>query len=60
MYAYNFEGRRYDVGDKLGFLEATVDFALKRQELKDVFPEYLKSVNDKLEKQDKKIALWGE
>lgn len=60
MYAYNFEGRRYDVGDKLGFLEATVDFALKRQELKDVFPEYLKLVNDKLEKQDKKIALWGE
>lgn len=54
MYAYNFEGRRYDVRDKLGFLEATVDFALKRQELKDVFPEYLKSVNDKLEKQDKK------
>ena len=34
MYAYNFEGRRYDVGDKLGFLEATVDFALKREELK--------------------------
>ncbi len=30
IYAYNFEGRRYDVGDKLGFLEATVDFALKR------------------------------
>ena len=28
MYAYNFEGRRYDVGDKLGFLEATVEFAL--------------------------------
>ncbi len=50
IYAYNFEGRRYDVGDKLGFLEATVDFALKRPELKDVFTEYLKSVNDKLEK----------
>lgn len=54
IYAYNFDGRRYDVGDKLGFLEATVDFALKRPELKDVFTEYLKSVNDKLEKQDKK------
>jgi UTP--glucose-1-phosphate uridylyltransferase len=28
MYAYNFEGKRYDVGDKLGFLKATVNFAL--------------------------------
>ncbi len=41
MYAYNFEGRRYDVGSKLGFLEATVEFALKRDELKDEFREYL-------------------
>ena len=30
MYAYNFEGRRYDVGDKQGFIEATVEYALKR------------------------------
>lgn len=43
MYAYNFEGRRYDVGDKLGFLQATVEFALKREELKDSFTEYLNS-----------------
>ncbi|MEG1345018.1 MAG: UTP--glucose-1-phosphate uridylyltransferase GalU [Romboutsia sp.] len=41
IYAYNFEGRRYDVGDKLGFLEATVDFALKRPELRDEFMEFL-------------------
>ncbi len=41
MYAYNFEGRRYDVGDKLGFLEATVEFALKREELREEFIEYL-------------------
>lgn len=41
MYAYTFEGRRYDVGDKLGFLEATVEFALKREELKKPFMEYL-------------------
>ncbi len=33
IYAYNFEGRRYDVGDKFGFLEATIDFALKRDEI---------------------------
>ena len=43
IYAYNFEGRRYDVGDKLGFLEATVDFALKRDELKGDFMEFLES-----------------
>jgi UTP--glucose-1-phosphate uridylyltransferase len=42
MYAYVFEGKRYDVGDKLGFLEATVDFALKNPELRDGFLEYMK------------------
>ena len=41
MYAYDFEGRRYDVGDKLGFLEATIEFALKREELREGFIEYL-------------------
>lgn len=44
MYAYNFEGRRYDVGDKLGFLEATVEYALRREELRDGFTEYLKGI----------------
>lgn len=43
MYAYNFEGRRYDVGDKLGFLQATVEFALKKEELREPFIEYLNS-----------------
>ena len=41
VYAYNFEGRRYDVGDKQGYLEATVEFALKRPELRDKFLQYL-------------------
>lgn len=44
MYAYDFEGRRYDVGDKLGFLEATVEYALRKPELKEEFEEYLKSI----------------
>ena len=35
VYAYRFEGRRYDVGDKQGYLEATVEFALKRPDLRD-------------------------
>jgi UTP--glucose-1-phosphate uridylyltransferase len=41
MYAYNFEGKRYDVGDKLGFLQATVEFALRRDDLKEDFLKYL-------------------
>lgn len=45
IYAYIFEGRRYDVGNKLGFLEATVDFALKREDLKDSFLSYLSKLN---------------
>ncbi len=53
MYAYNFEGKRYDVGDKLGFLEATVDFALKKKELRDDFMKYLKKVS--LEETNEKI-----
>ena len=43
MYAYQFSGKRYDVGDKLGFLEATVDFALKNPDLKDEFLKILRS-----------------
>ena len=37
VYAYEFEGRRYDVGDKQGYLEATVDFALTRPDLREPF-----------------------
>lgn len=44
MYAYDFEGRRYDVGDKLGYLEATVEFALRREDLKDEFWTYLEGI----------------
>jgi len=43
VYAYDFIGKRYDVGNKLGFLEATVEFALKRDELRDEFAAYLKN-----------------
>lgn len=44
MYAYNFAGRRYDVGDKQGFLEATVEMALKRDDLRDKFLSYLQDI----------------
>ena len=41
---YLFEGKRYDAGDKLGFLKATVEFALKRPDLGGPFREYLKGL----------------
>lgn len=47
MYAYCFEGRRYDVGDKQEFLEATVEFALRREDLREEFLKYLIRVTDK-------------
>lgn len=42
MYAFAFEGKRYDVGNKLGFLQATVDFALKRPDLSEEFENWLR------------------
>jgi UTP--glucose-1-phosphate uridylyltransferase len=44
IYGYRFEGTRYDAGDKLGFLKATVEFALKRPDLGAEFREYLKTL----------------
>jgi UTP--glucose-1-phosphate uridylyltransferase len=44
IYACRFEGKRYDAGDKLGFLKATVEFALKRQDLGQPFREYLRTL----------------
>jgi UTP--glucose-1-phosphate uridylyltransferase len=44
MYAVEFEGKRYDTGDKLGFLKATVEFALARPDLADQFRDYLKTL----------------
>ncbi|MDY2883008.1 MAG: UTP--glucose-1-phosphate uridylyltransferase GalU [Romboutsia timonensis] len=57
IYAYDFKGKRYDVGDKLGFLQATVDFALKRDDLKDEFEEFLKKKGAELIDKDKSLAL---
>lgn len=44
IYAYRFDGKRYDAGDKLGFLKATVELALKRHDLGLQFRDYLKSL----------------
>ena len=50
FYAVQLEGTRHDAGDKLGFLIATVEFALKREDLGEEFREYLKSLNLSAEK----------
>lgn len=47
VYAYCFEGKRYDVGDKLGFLKATVEYALRRPDLGEPFRKYLKDLMTK-------------
>jgi UTP--glucose-1-phosphate uridylyltransferase len=44
VYAYDFEGKRYDVGDKLGFLKATVEYALRREDLGGPFKAHLKEL----------------
>lgn len=44
VYAYQFEGTRYDVGDKFGFIKATIDFALNRDDLKEEVKAYLDSI----------------
>jgi len=44
MYGYVFEGKRHDAGDKLGFLKATIEFALKRKDLGGPLREYLKGL----------------
>ncbi len=48
LYAYEFDGIRYDTGDKLGIFKATVEFGLRHDELKDDIRKYLLELGDKL------------
>jgi len=48
MYAYEFKGHRYDVGTKLGFIQANIEFALRNDEIKAEMAEYLKALNDNM------------
>lgn len=59
MYAYVFEGRRYDVGDKLGFLQATVEYALRREDLREEFLAYLVETLMRETKEAEEAALVG-
>jgi UTP--glucose-1-phosphate uridylyltransferase len=45
VYAYNFEGIRYDCGDKLGFMKANIEFSKKHPEIGPDFVQYLKSLS---------------
>jgi UTP--glucose-1-phosphate uridylyltransferase len=47
VYAYNFEGIRYDVGEKMGFIQTTIDFALQRPDLRAQLLDYLTKVFEK-------------
>ncbi|MFO7305338.1 MAG: UTP--glucose-1-phosphate uridylyltransferase GalU [Gammaproteobacteria bacterium] len=51
VYAYEFEGKRYDCGNKLGYLQATVEFGLKHETLGNEFKEYLVSLASRLTQQ---------
>lgn len=48
VYACNFTGQRYDLGDKMGFLKATVEYALRRDDLREEFEKYLKEIASKI------------
>lgn len=48
VYAYEFEGKRYDCGSKLGYLEATVEYGLNHEELGEDFRKYLKELSAKI------------
>ena len=46
MYAYDFKGHRYDVGSKVGFIQANIEFALRREELRAEMEEYLQKLQE--------------
>lgn len=50
VFAYNFTGKRYDTGNKLGYLKATVEFALRREDLGPAFKNYLKDLVSQMDK----------
>ncbi len=47
VYAYDFEGKRHDVGEKMGFIKTTIEFALQREDLKYHLLDYLSSISEK-------------
>ncbi|MCL1917954.1 MAG: UTP--glucose-1-phosphate uridylyltransferase GalU [Peptococcaceae bacterium] len=57
IYAFAFEGKRYDVGDKLGFVRATIEFALRHEEIGDALMEYLAQLVHRYEQEGSELSL---
>lgn len=57
VLAYHFEGRRYDIGDKIGFIKATIDFALNREDIRESVIDYLHEVHEEVNFQIKKREI---
>ena len=55
VFAYDFEGRRYDVGEKIGFIKTTIEFALKNDELHDDVLHFMKELIEQEEKQKAEV-----
>ena len=47
VFAYDFEGKRYDVGEKFGFIQTTIEFALQHEELKEQLIEFMRDILEK-------------
>ncbi|HEM2005170.1 TPA: UTP--glucose-1-phosphate uridylyltransferase, partial [Listeria monocytogenes] len=54
VFAYDFEGQRFDVGDKFGFIQTTMQFALKHPEIKDDVKDLINDLYNQIHKKDKK------
>lgn len=44
MFAYEFEGKRYDVGEKIGFIKTTIEFALQNEELREDLIQFMEQI----------------
>ncbi len=59
MLAFQYQGKRYDVGDKFGYIEATIELALQKEELRHDVEQYIKSVAARLSVQSLLVSLCG-
>ncbi|SDM37513.1 UTP--glucose-1-phosphate uridylyltransferase GalU [Bacillus sp. OK048] len=57
VFAYNFTGSRYDVGDKIGFIKATIDFALSREDIRESVWDYLQDLHNQENIQNSKREI---
>lgn len=57
VYAYSFEGKRYDVGDKFGFVRATIEFALRHEEIGDSLMDYLSQIVARYKQEGQELRL---